>query len=330
MSFLWPKMLVLAIVGAPLIIAGYVALTRRRAHRAADLAAQGFVPTTSRRRRRVVTHLPFAFFLAAVITLLVAMARPAMSVGLPTREGTVILAFDVSNSMLATDLQPTRIDAAKKAARAFVDKQPSSIKIGVVAFSDGGLITQQPTNVKTDVMKAIDRLTPIGATSLGQGIFTALNAIAGKPIALTEQQLSGNLDDVDIGYYGNGAIVLLSDGENTSNPDALEVAKLASVAGVKIYPIGIGSPQGTVLQLDGFSVATALNEDLLTQIAKVTDGQYFNAQDSASLAKVYNSIDLKLVTEAKKTEVTAIVTGLSIALMLVGAGLSLAWLGRLV
>jgi len=329
MSFVWPKLLVLLAL-SPAFVVAYVLLQRRRAARAAALAAQGFVPTAATLRRRRLRHVPFALFLLALILMLFALARPQMSLTLPKREGTVILAFDVSNSMLATDLQPTRMDAAKAAAKAFVEKQPTSIKVGVVAFSDGGLVTQAPTNVAGDVIAAIDRLKPQGATSLGKGIFTALNAIAGKPIAIDVTASQGNLDNVDIGYYGNASVVLLSDGENTQNPDPVEIAKLAGVAGVHIYPIGIGSPDGTVVQLDGFSVATKLDEGMLTEIAKLTNGTYYHAEDAASLSKVYDKIDLKFTRSAQRTEVTGVATGLGALLFVVGGALSLVWFGRLV
>jgi Ca-activated chloride channel family protein len=328
MSFLWPQMLVL-LAAVPLVVAAYLSAVRRRARRAADLAAQGFVPTASARRLRRLRHLPFAFFLGALILLLAAFARPEMSVGLPRREGTVILAFDVSNSMRAHDLKPTRMDAAKAAARAFVEKQPKTIKIGVVAFSDGGLVTQQPTTVKADVLAAINRLTPLGATSLGQGIFTSLSAIAGKPIAVDPNALTSD-DKIDIGYYGFAAVVLLSDGENTSKPDPVDVAQLATVAGVRIYPIGIGTTQGAVVDLDGFSVATTLDEAVLTKIASDTGGTYFKAADASALTKIYDKLDLRVTSEAKRTEVTSVVTGVSVLLLVVGGALSLLWFGRLV
>ncbi len=329
MSFIWPGMLVLLLV-APLLVVAYMALARRRERRAAELAAQGFAPSASARRLRRLRHLPFAFFLVAVVLLLLALARPETSLSLPHREGTVILAFDVSNSMRATDFQPTRMDAAKAAARSFVAKQPKSIKIGVVAFSDGGLITQTPTAVTADVLAAVDRLAPQGGTSLGQGIFTSLNAIAGKPITPTGDVTGASVDDIDIGYLGSAAVVLLSDGENNGEPDPLDVAKLASVAGVHIYPIGIGSPAGTVVEVDGFSVATALDEDLLTKIASVSDGTYFHADDAESLSDIYNRIDLQFTSETETTEVTGVVTGISVLFLVVGAALSLLWFGRLV
>jgi Ca-activated chloride channel family protein len=329
MSFIWPKALVL-LLATPLLVAAYLNLVRRRADRAAALAAQGFVPTASARRLRRVRHLPFAFFLIALVLLLFALSRPAVSLGIPHREGTVILAFDVSNSMRATDLKPTRIDAAKTAARAFVEKQPDTIKVGVVAFSNGALLTQQPTNNHAQVLASIDRLTPMGGTSLGQGIFASLSAIAGKPLSLPKNASVDDIENLNVGYYGSGEIVLLSDGENTSQPDPLAVAKLASTAGVHIYTIGLGTTAGTVVQINGFSVATALDEDLLTNIAQVTNGKYFNAPDEASLADIYKNIKLKETTDPLKTEITGALSGAAIGFLIIGGALSLVWFGRLV
>ena len=219
MSFISPDMLVLLVL---------VPLGRLRVHAhrqephgpGLGTRRDGFAPTSGAGRLRKVRHVPAVFFLTALAAIVVACARPQMKVGLPHREGTVILAFDISNSMQATDLQPTRMDAAKAAAKEFIDEQPSTIKIGIVAFNNGALITQQPTNDKSQVTAAIDRLTPTGATSLGQGIFASLSAIAGKPLSLPEDASPDDLANVDIGYYGSAAIVLLSDGENTSGPDA--------------------------------------------------------------------------------------------------------------
>lgn len=342
MSFAWTPALILLLVG-PVLVIGYLALLKRRAARSAELAAKGFLPTASTLRLRKLRHIPFAFFLAGLMTLLFATARPQATVSIPRREGTVILAFDVSNSMRAKDIEPTRIDAAKAAANAFVKKQPSTIKVGVVAFGDGALITQQPTNDKTAVLAAINRLTPQGATSLGKGIFSALNAINGKPIVLPktaettttdvapDPDASTNaIDNVKIGYFSSAAIVLLSDGENTTEPAPLDMAKLSSVAGVKIYPVGIGKPEGTVLQINGFQISTALDEPLLQDIAKVTNGTYFHAEDKAGLANTYNKIDLKWHSVPKKTELTGIAAGVSSLFLVVGSLLSLLWFGRLV
>jgi len=329
MSFIWPSMLVFVAV-VPLAVVAYGRAVRRRTARSDALAAQGFAPTSAARRVSRLRHVPAALFVVALLAMAVALARPQLRVGLPHREGVVILAFDVSNSMLATDLQPTRIEAAKTAAKEFIAKQPSEIKIGVVAFNNGALITQQPTSDRSSASAAVDRLQPTGSTSLGQGIFASLSAIAGKPLSLPPNATADDVANINIGYYGSAAIVLLSDGENTSGPDPDAVAQLASTAGVHIYPIGIGSPQGTVLQIDGFSVATALDEQVLTQIASVTNGTYYNAQDTATLAQIYKHIDLRTVTDPKKTEVTALFAGISTLLLLVGGAMSMVWSGRLV
>ena len=326
MSFLSPRLLlVLALV--PFMIAGYIALARRRAKRAAELAAKGFAPTRRLGWRR---HVPFVFFLSALTLLVTAFARPQTNTTLPKREGTVILAFDVSNSMLAEDLKPTRMEAAKIAAKGFVEQQPANIKIGVVAFSDGGLLTQRPTDIRADVLAAIDRLKPDGGTSLGQGIFSSLSAIAGKPIVVDPKALESDGGKVDIGYFGGTAVVLLSDGENNSQPDPLVIADVASSAGVRIFPIGIGSSEGTVVDIDGYSAATTLDEEMLGEIAKRTDGTYFKAEDEKSLTKIYKSIDLKFTRKPGKTEVTALFTAAGALLLVIGSALSLLWFGRVV
>jgi Ca-activated chloride channel family protein len=324
------------LVLAPLLVLAYLKLMRRRARRATELSAQGFAPNTAALRRRRRRHVPFALFLAGLTLLLFSLARPQANLSLPERRGTVILAFDVSNSMRATDLKPTRLDAAKAAAAAFVDRQPSTIRIGVVAFSDGSLVVQRPTEEKTTVKAAVKRLTTGGATSLGQGIFASINLIAGKPIVLPDQTpVAGNpeeldLDNVEVGFYGSAAVVLLSDGENTAPLDPQEMAKLASVAGVKIYPIGIGSPEGTVVEIDGFSVATALDEKSLENIASVTDGGYFRARDAGALSDVYKQLDLEWRTKSQRTEVTGLAAGIAAALFVLGGALSLLWFGRVV
>jgi Ca-activated chloride channel family protein len=146
------------------------------------------------------------FFVLGLTLLLFGLARPEMLVDLPRIEGTVILAFDVSNSMAADDLEPTRIEAAKAAARAFVENQPPTILIGVVAFSNGGLVVQQPTNDQAAVLATIDRLSPQGGTSLGQGIFTSLNAIAGEAIAIDPSALEEDIQSIDVGHYPSAVV----------------------------------------------------------------------------------------------------------------------------
>lgn len=312
----------------PLALFGYRRLLADRAARRERLAHEGLVLTTRSRRAAWRQHLPFVMFVFALASLLISVARPQMAFGIPRREGTVILAFDVSNSMLATDLEPTRMDAAKAAAKQFVAKQPSSIRIGIVAFGEGGFVSQRPTDVRADVDAAIDRLSPAGGTSVGQGIFSSLSAIAGKPIVVDTAALDSDGGEVNIGYFGSSAIVLLSDGEDTGGPDPLKLADVASSAGVRINTIGVGSPEGTTINIDGFTVATKLDETLLTEIAKTTNGNYSVAADREALAKVYDSINLEFVNRSEQREVSAAFAGLGLLSLLIGAGLSLAWFGR--
>jgi Ca-activated chloride channel homolog len=329
MSFGSPWMLLLLVV-VPCLIGAYWWMQRRRAERAARLAAEGLVPTTARERVRWRRHVPFALFALALVLVGVGLARPTVSLALPERTGTVILAFDVSNSMRARDLEPTRMAAAKKAALAFVDQQPRTIRIGVVAFGDNAVTVLKPTNVKEEVVAAIQGLSVGGGTSLGQGLFASLRAIAGKPLTIDASTLDSDAGKVDIGFFGSSAIVLLSDGENTSRPDPLDIAKVASTAGVPVHAIGIGTKEGTTIQVDGFSIATALDEELLKQIANVTDGTYDHAADAAALAKVYDSIDLEFKKTKKPREVTALFAAAGGLLITLGAALSMLWLGRVI
>ena len=328
MSLGSPWMLLLLAV-VPLLVLAYVSALRRRGRRAARLASEGLVPTTAGRRPRR-RHIPFALFAAGIALVVFGLARPTVNLPVPEREGTVILAFDVSNSMRAKDLEPSRIEAAKVAARAFVEKQPRTIKIGVVAFGDSAVTVLKPSSVKEDVLAAINRLSVSGGTSLGQGLFTSLSTIAGKPLKIDESALESDAGKVNIGFFGSSAIVLLSDGENTTRPDPLALAEVASTAGVHVHAIGVGTEQGTVVQVDGFSVATALDAGMLKEIADTTDGTYDQASDAAALTGIYKSIDLEFKTVKKPREVTALFSAAGGLLLVLGSALSILWLGRVV
>jgi Ca-activated chloride channel family protein len=313
----------------PGLVFAYARALRLRARRTARLASEGLVQTAAT-RVRWRRHIPFALFAAALTLVCFALARPTTTLALPQREGTVILAFDISNSMRAKDLEPTRIEAAKAAATAFVDRQPRSIRIGVVAFGDSAVTAVRPSNVKADVIAAIKRLSVGGGTSLGQGLFTSLSAIAGKTLKIDESALERDDGEVNIGFFGSSAIVVLSDGENTSRLDPLRLAEVASSAGVRIHAIGVGTKEGTVVQIDGFNVATALDEDLLKKMAEVTDGTYEQAGDSEALKGIYESIDLEFKRVERPREVTALFAAAGGLLLVLGSLLSIAWFGRVI
>jgi Ca-activated chloride channel family protein len=242
----------------------------------------------------------------------------------------VILAFDVSSSMKAKDLAPTRMAAAKKAARGFVDAQPSSIRIGVVAFSDSGFVVQPPTRSRQDVLDAVSRLTPAGGTALGRGLVTSIGAVEGKKLTLDEAALRRGARQPNVHFVGSAAIVLLSDGDNTADLDPRALAPVAAQAGVRIFSIGLGSPSGAVVDINGYQVATALDADLLRSIARRSAGTYYSASDANALRHVYDTIDLKLTVAGRDTEITAIFAGAGVLLFLAAAALSMRWYGRVI
>lgn len=328
MSFIWPWLL-LTLLFVPLCVGIYSWLQNRRMQSVAALGPLGMVKSSSGHEIGKRRHVPPTLFLIGLTFLFFGLARPEMMVSLPHIEGTVILVFDVSNSMLADDLHPTRIEAAKAAARVFIENQPSTIQVGVVAFSNGGLIVQAPTNDQILILDAIERLSPQGGTSLGQGIFTSLNAIAGEAIAIEISELKLDEQSVQIGYYPSSVILLLTDGDNTGPPDPLEISQLAADAGVRIYPVGIGTTEGTILEIDGFNVLTQLNEASLQDIASLTNGHYYHAEDEKSLQEIYKKIDLQLTIEGEKSEITSVFAGISLIFLLVGGVLSLSLFGRM-
>jgi Ca-activated chloride channel family protein len=329
MSFIWPAMLV-ALLLVPLAIGLYVRLQRRRRRYVAAYGAMGLAPAAGRSglgRRR---HIPAALFLLGLTILLLALARPQALVSLPRQEGTVILAFDVSGSMAADDLKPTRMEAAKAAARDFVQRQPRSVQIGVVAFSDSGLAVQAPTNDQDVVLAAINRLSPQRGTSLGQGILASLNTIA--TAKGQGERLYSNLmptpTPVPKGSDTSSVIVLLTDGENNESPDPQAAAQAAADRGVRIYTVGIGSTAGTTLHANGFTVHTQLDEAALQQIAQLTEGAYYNAENGQDLQAIYENLDLQLVVKPEKTEITALFAGVGILVLLIGGVCSLLWFSR--
>ncbi len=333
MSFLWPQML-WSLVLVPVFIALYVRMQARRRRLAAEYGSLGIVQQAGGRPLGARRHVPAFFFLAGLTTLLVALARPQAVIRLPREEGTVVLAFDVSGSMAADDIKPTRMDAAKAAARDFVQHQPLSVQIAVVGFSDNGFSVQAPTDDRESILASINRLSPQHGTSLAHGIEASLSTIALR--AAQGALLYSNLPPtatptptpVPKGTYAPAVVVLLSDGENNEAPDPLAAAQAAADQGVRIYTVGIGSPTGTTLHINGFTVHTQLDEALLQQVATLTQGAYFHAQSAQDLLKIYDSLSPQLVIRAERTELTAILAGAGSLLLLLGGILSLMWFSR--
>ena len=332
MSFIWPTLLVM-LVFVPLLVLLYIWLQRRRHRFAARYGSLGLVHDAVGGGIGVRRHIPALVFLSGITILLFSLARPQATVNVPKIEGTVMLTFDVSGSMVADDLKPTRMEAAKAAAREFVEKQPSGILIGVVVFSDGGISVQTPTDKREETLATIDRLVPRRGTSIGNGILIALNTIAvdaGDPPILNTNNLSEPAQPVEApqGWYPSSVIVLFTDGENNQEPDPIMAAELAADLGVRVYTVGIGSAAGANIEVEGMTFHTALDEPMLQFIAGETGGVYYNAGDEEQLRRIYNDLEPKLSIKPEAMEMTSIFAGFGMIVFLMGGMLSLLWFGH--
>lgn len=333
-----------ALLLVPLLVMAYLNVQARRRRLLVQYGgtslAQGGAAQRAGSRSAVRRHLPAVVFLAALSTLIVALARPHAQVSLPIMQGTVILAFDVSGSMVADDVKPTRLDAAKAAARRFVEQQPAGVQVGIVTFSTVGFSSQAPTEETGVLLSAIERLKVQTGTSIGTGVDAALKAIelsAGRtgdlagdePMSLAEPQPDAPVPTpAPVGSYRSAVIVLLTDGENTQNPSPLEAVQGAADRGIRIYTVGIGSIEGATLDLDGFQVRSRLDEETLRAIAERTGGEYYDAAAQEDFSGIYNNLAPELVFKPQSTEITALFAGAGIFLLLAGSALSLFWLGR--
>jgi len=333
MYFLWPLMLWLLLL-IPALVVLYILAQRRRQRYALRYASLSLVKDALGRGPGFRRHIPPALFLSGLTVMIVALARPYTLVTLPSQQGTVILTMDVSGSMRADDLKPSRIEAAKSAARSFVEKQPSGVRIGIVSFSDNAFLVQAPTDDKAAIMAAINRLTPLRGTAIGRALLTSVDAIfeeanaEGGPLN-TASDPTPTPTPVPQGMYEPAIIVLLTDGESNQGPRPLDVIDQVAARGVRVYTVGVGTAEGTVLHIQGRSIRTRLDEETLKRVASATEGAYYSATNEKELVAIYDSLSTHLVFKKEQTEITAIFTGVAVVLSLMGGFLSLLWFNRL-
>jgi Ca-activated chloride channel family protein len=346
MVFLWPTLLWLLLV-LPLLVLLYLWLLRRRKAAAVPypglaLVRQALGPGHGWRR-----HVPPLLFLLGLAALLVAAARPLAVLQLPSQQQTIILAMDVSGSMRATDVQPDRLTAAQNAAKAFIQDLPRHVRVGVVAFAGTAQLAQLPTQSHEDLLKAIDSFQLQRGTATGNGIMMALATLfpdAGIDIAALGGRQSMRVRPIDEvgradpakkpftpvapGSYRSAAIIMLTDGQRTTGVDPLEAAQWAADRGVRVYTVGVGTVQGELIGFEGWSMRVRLDEDTLKAVALRTNAEYFHAATAQDLRKVYETLSSRLTVEKKETEVSALLALAGAALMLLAAGLSVWWFGR--
>jgi Ca-activated chloride channel homolog len=352
MTFASP-LLLLALLLVPLALVAYLLVQRRRSRYAVrftnvDLLAN-IVPKSPRWRR----HVPPALYLVAIATLGIALARPSMTVAVPRDEATVVLAMDVSGSMQATDVNPSRLDAAKAAATTFVDQLPAGFRVGVVAFATDARIVLAPTSDRAQVHGAIANLTAGGGTALGDAIALSMQAAnagrtspatgsgpngpaaslppaAGAPAPGASSPATGSSSQADAPL---AATVLLSDGANsTGSLEPLQAASEAAAAGMPVYTIALGTADGVVDVPDDQGVmhhlAVPPDPETLASIAETTGARSFQAPTATDLATIYQSLGTKVGYTQEQQEVTQWFAAAALLLVLAGAGLAAVWFNR--
>jgi Ca-activated chloride channel family protein len=338
---------VLAIV--PLLVAAYLLIQRKRKTTAVHIGSIAPIRAAHERARSFRKHVPPVLLLLSVVLLLFSLSRPTMKLILPSQRGTVVLALDISGSMLATDIAPSRIEASRAAARAFVEEQPASVRIGVVVFAGSSAVAQRPTLNRTDVLSAIDRFQTQLGTAIGSGVLTSLSAIfEDMQLDLDLPQVRGGMlgggirrqDDpppqesavpapVEPGSYESAVVVLLTDGQTTQGPNPISAAQVAADLGVRVYTVGLGTEEGAILTFFGRSMRVQLDEQTLEEIADITKGDYFRAGSEEDLRRVYRSLSSQLVLAEEETEITALFAALAAVLLVLSVMMSLLWYARL-
>ncbi len=343
MELLWPGSLYLLGL-IPLLIIFYIWILRRRRRYAVRYSSLSLVrqalPQSSRWRR----HLPFALFILALSSLIVAFSRPQTQVIVPSRRATILLAIDVSRSMCSTDIPPNRLEAAKDAAFKFVENQEPTTQIGIVAFAGFAELVQPPTNEQELLHDAIESLAPARRTAIGSGILESLNVIA--EIDPNVAPLNSEGSDVtpqplQRGEYVPDIIVLLTDGVSNSGPLPLDAAQEAVLRGVRVYTIGFGTADpGSMRNCSQFgsfgysgeqfsqpsnAFRRGIDETTLMQIADMTGGEYYPATTSGELQEVFQELPTYLITTKELLEISVIFTAVGAFFAVISIVLAMIW-----
>jgi Ca-activated chloride channel family protein len=318
-TFVWPLML-LTLLLVPLAIVGYVLVQRRRVKYAARFTNLNLLANVVDRSPGWRRHLPPAFALAALAALLVCLARPQTTEAIARKRTTVVLAIDVSGSMAATDVSPTRLAAARDAAKTFLDQLPKSVRVGVVSFSTQAQVVTPATDNRDLVRTALDSLRPGGGTAIGDAIerSVAVGKAARGAAGAKRRPFS---------------ILLLSDGANSTGIAPLDGAAQAKQAKAPVYTIALGTPNGVVRRLDEFgnvrTIPVPPDPGTLRRVAAETGGRFFDAPSEDDLKAVYERLSSRVGFVQEKHEVSYAFAGTAAALLLAAGTLSALWFGRI-
>jgi Ca-activated chloride channel family protein len=353
MALLWPWFLVLLGL-IPLVAAIYIWMLRRRRRFAVRYSSLALVREALAEQSRWRRHLPFALFLLALASLVLALGRPVTSVSVPAGRATIILALDVSRSMCATDIPPNRLVAAQEAALSFIQNQESSTQIGIVAFAGFSELVQPPTTDQEVLQDAVARLATARRTAVGSAILKSLDAIAeiNPSVAPSVSDISPGVQPTPVaqGAYVPDIIVLLTDGASNRGPWPLDAAQQAVDRGVRVYTIGFGTANGSrslpncgqaqvVLGGDpldgqqfgggfgggGGGFRRGIDEETLQDIADMTGGTYYSAESAAELQEVFRGLPTYLITKEETAEISVAFAAIGALMAALAVGLSLVW-----
>ena len=318
MSFQAPWFLLL-LLALPLAVAGYLLIDRHRRAAAASFASPLLMPSVAPRRPGFRRHLPMLFYAVALTVATIALARPETTVAVAEERAAVVLVTDVSGSMEARDVEPSRVAAVRAAALRFLDRTPGGLRVGAVTFNHA-VQAIEPLRAERDEARALlERLRPSGGTATGNALAAAL--------ALLER------GDQPRGQRAPGAVILLSDGASTHGRDPLPVARRASRLRIPVYTVALGTDRGTIQveRPDGQTVTRQVPPDRETmrRIATLSGGRTFSADAGDELATVYERLGSRVATREERRQVTAAFAGGAVALLLLGGALSLRWFGRI-
>jgi len=337
MNFLWPSNLWLLLL-VPLLPALYLWLLRRGTRQALRLSSLSIARAAAGRTWR--RHVPPALVGLAIVALLFALARPAAQVTLPWAKSTILLAMDISRSMRVTDVKPTRMAAAQEAAKAFLAEVPKHIEVGLITFAGTAQVAQQATLERAAVAQAIDAIQMQFGTAIGNAIVLCLAELfpdhgldlgdmtfgargGGNNPARSLGEKAGEkgkekdksrgapmqITPAAPGSYDPAAIILLSDGRRTMGVDTLQAARMAADRGVRIYVVGLGTPDGHASMGEGMAIYLQLDEPTLRQVAETTGGEYHHAATAEALRSVYLNLGSRLQVSARETELTSLLAG---------------------
>lgn len=347
MQTLWPSSLWLLLV-LPLLPALYLWLLRRRGKRALRLPSVQIARAAGGPHWR--RHVPPALVFGALALLLLALARPVAPLTLPWAQTTIVLAIDISRSMRVADVQPTRMVAAQQAAKAFLAEVPREIEVALVTFAGSVQVAQQATQDREALVRAIDGVQMQYGTAIGNAIVVSLSELFPEhrldigDMSFGDRGTARSLDargakpkgppppftPVAPGSYEAATIILLSDGRRTMGVDTLEAARMAADRGVRIHVVGLGTPDGHAALGEGAAMYLQLDEPTLRRVAEMTGGEYHHAGTAEALRSVYRHLGSRTQVGKRETELTALLALAAAALLAAGAGLSLAWFGRVV